>query len=95
VRTKPETLQQVKQGLLEILTDTRTEAGCINYDLHQSNDDPCVFLLYENWLTGAALDAHLQTPHVQTFLSKAETLTAEPVDICRYTMIRKPNRAES
>ena len=39
----------VKAELLKLIPITLKEAGCIQYDLHQDNDNPAVFLFYENW----------------------------------------------
>ena len=32
-----------------MLTPSRAESGCFNYDVFQSNDDPAIFFTYENW----------------------------------------------
>lgn len=45
---KEKELQQVLQALIE---PTRHEKGSINYDMHVSNEDPGLFLFYENWRT--------------------------------------------
>src|SRR5215469_12370594 len=34
--------------------------GNINYDLHRSNDDPDVWILYENWKAPSDLAAHFE-----------------------------------
>lgn len=39
----------VKTELLKLITPTLKEAGNIQYDLHQDNDNPAIFLFYENW----------------------------------------------
>lgn len=72
---------QVKQALLSLIPPTRSEPGCINYDLHQSPDDPCLFMFHENWASRTDLDKHLQTPHVQAAAAKAVPLLAEPFEI--------------
>ena len=35
--------------LATLVAPARVEPGNINYDLHRSNDDPDVWILYENW----------------------------------------------
>ena len=37
------------RGSLKLIDITRAEEGCINYDLHQDNENPAHFLFYENW----------------------------------------------
>ncbi len=90
LKAKPGKENDVKQRLLALIAPTRKEQGCINYDLHESLDDKTLFVFYENWTSKAALDAHLQTPHVQAFLGKADELLAEPPDIGLYRMISPP-----
>ncbi|PYS89051.1 MAG: antibiotic biosynthesis monooxygenase [Acidobacteria bacterium] len=78
---------EVRGLLLTLVAPSRAEAGCINYDLHQSADDPTEFMFYENWTRRAALDAHLDMPYLNEFDALAEELLAEPVEITFWQMI--------
>jgi quinol monooxygenase YgiN len=40
---KPEKARELEKTLQNFVVQTRRESGCVNYDLHQSNDDPNVF----------------------------------------------------
>lgn len=51
----------LKQALLDLIPSTKKEPGFIQYDLHQSLDDPKVFVFYENWKDQASLDLHQGT----------------------------------
>lgn len=73
-QAKPGKTEELKKALISFVAPTRKEAGCINYDLHQLPEDPSKFLFYENWTTKAALDVHLQTPHIQAVLPHLDTL---------------------
>jgi quinol monooxygenase YgiN len=54
--------------LLRPLRDgSRAEPGCITFDVSRSNDDPNVFVLYEEWRDQAALDEHYKTEHFTRF----------------------------
>jgi quinol monooxygenase YgiN len=66
--------EELKKALIGLVAPTRKEAGCINYDLHQSPEEPGKFLFHENWTTKAALDAHLKMPHIQVLLPRLEGL---------------------
>ena len=68
---KEEELRELLQGVIE---PTKQEAGCVNYDLHQSITDSAVFYFYENWESAEHLDAHLQSSHLQHALSRADEL---------------------
>jgi quinol monooxygenase YgiN len=65
---------ELKKILLGFIAPTRKEAGCLNYDLHQSPDDPAQFLFHENWTSRAHLDAHLQNDHIKTALPRMDEL---------------------
>lgn len=89
MNTKPVTLVatfQARPGkeivlrtiLTGLLAPTRKEAGCINYDLHVSPNDPAELLFYENWTSQTHLDAHGQTPHVQNLRAHLDELCVEP-----------------
>jgi quinol monooxygenase YgiN len=67
---------RLKKMLTSLLAPTRQEAGCINYDLHQSPDKPGRFLFHENWTSQAALDAHLQSPHMKAMLPRLDDFCA-------------------
>ena len=78
LKARPGREEEVKQILLGNVAPTRAERGCIDYDLHQSHDDPGLFLFYENWESRADLDAHGQSPHIQALRARAAELLAEP-----------------
>ncbi len=77
----------VKERLLKLLSPTRSETGCLNYDLHQSLDNPAHFLLHENWTSQEALNKHLETVHIKNFLNQADQVLAEPVEITLWKQV--------
>lgn len=79
--------ETVKKVLLSLVSPSRADAGCINYDLHQSADDKGSFLFYENWTSKDNLDKHLQTPHLKAFMEKADSILAEPAEVTLWEMI--------
>ena len=75
-------------GILTALVPlTRTEEGCISYDLHRAQEDPALFFFCENWRSKKDLDDHFATPYLQAFLGKAPELLAEPPDITFWNRI--------
>jgi quinol monooxygenase YgiN len=65
---------ELRAALIELLAPTRKEAGCLNYDLHESPEDSAKFLFHENWVSKAALDAHLESPHIKTLVPRVDKL---------------------
>jgi quinol monooxygenase YgiN len=68
---------ELRNALIRLVAPTRKESGCLNYDLHISPENPGRFLFHENWTAKAALDAHLQSPHIQALATRLEELCAE------------------
>ena len=60
--------------LKQLVTDTHTEAGCIEYKLHHSLDDENIFWMYEIWQSQAALDEHMASAHFQAFVAQTANL---------------------
>ena len=81
-----------RDAILACVAPTRAEAGCINYDLHISTEDPSKLMLYENWVSKQALDEHLEMPYLKELLGKADELFAEPVGIALWQMISEPSK---
>jgi len=78
---------RVRQILQGLLAPTRAEVGCINYDLHQSQSDPAVFVFYENWESEGHLEAHARSAHTQSFQRLADETLAEPVQITKWQIL--------
>ena len=81
IKAKAGREEEVLREIMSLIEPTRSEDGCITYDLHRAQDDPALFCLYENWRSRRDLDVHLSTPYLQAFLGKAPDLLAEPVDL--------------
>ncbi len=80
---KEKELGEVLKGLIE---PTREEAGCIQYDLHISVEDPAQYAFYERWDDQAALDLHVKTPHFGSAASRFGALTDSAPSIVVYTL---------
>ena len=77
----------VREALLDLVAQTRKEKGCINYDLHESQENPTQFAIYENWEKAADLDAHAKSAHVQAFAKIAGPLLERPAEISKWIMV--------
>jgi len=81
IKAKAGKAEQMQQDLTGLIAPTRTESGCITFDLLLDNQDPSMFVLYENWENQAALDAHFQQPYVQKVFKSYEETLAEPITV--------------
>ncbi len=80
---KEDALQSV---LSAAVAPTRRELGCYQYDLLVNANDPREYCFVERWDDDAALDEHLEMPHVRKMLSEVENLVESPPDIRRYRL---------
>ena len=74
---KAASVKEVKSELLKMIEPTRKEGGCIEYYLHQDNENPTVFLYYENWKNEAELTKHMETPHFKAMVAAVGGITDE------------------
>ena len=74
---------------------TRSESGCLRYDFHVDESDPCVFVFYENWRSQADLSEHLTKPHLKPLFDRQGELLARPVEIRQLRMLSEPDTGES
>lgn len=87
VVAKKECIQAVKTELLKLVEPTRRESGCIDYRLHQDNDDPAAFFFYENWESGDCLEKHINSEHFKAYVYAVEGMIDDKV-VYRMTMIQ-------
>ncbi|MDZ8055277.1 MAG: putative quinol monooxygenase [Aulosira sp. ZfuVER01] len=83
----PDKVEALKAVLLELIEPTRQEAGAIKYELLQNQEDPTDFTFIEEWTSNAALNIHLNSPHVQEALAKVEGLVAATPEVRRYYLV--------
>ncbi|MEM9477838.1 MAG: putative quinol monooxygenase [Pseudomonadota bacterium] len=62
----------VKAELEKLIPITRAEAGCIQYDLHQDNENPNYFMFYENWESRDLWQTHMQNDHLKAYMTATD-----------------------
>lgn len=67
----------VKAELLKLIDVTRAEEGCINYDLHQDNENPNFFLFHENWESKDLWQKHMGNAHLAEYLKATDGAVEE------------------
>lgn len=73
----PDKVEWVKSELKKLIPTTLAEEGCVQYDLHQDNDNPARFLFFENWTSRELWQAHMNAPHLEKYLEATEGAIAE------------------
>lgn len=77
IEAKKESIELVKSELLKLIDTTRNEKGCIQYDLHQDNVRPEVFLFYENWESRELWQTHIGNTHLAAYMAATEGHVAD------------------
>lgn len=78
VRVLPEGIDVFREATLQNARASLREPGVARFDVIQDRDDPTRFVLVEVYRTAAAISAHKETPHYQTWRDAVASLMAEP-----------------
>ena len=63
---------------------SRAESGCERFEVYHSETDACVFILIEQWMTLADLDAHRLAPgFTQIYQPKVLPLVERTPHLCK------------
>lgn len=77
IKANSDKVELVKAELLKLIDITRSERGCINYDLHQDNENPAHFVFYENWESRELWQMHMEAPHLAAYMEATEGAVEE------------------
>ena len=72
INAKADKVELVKAELQKLIQPTLAEQGCINYDLHQDNDNPAHFMFFENWQSRELWRKHMDSKHLADYLVAVE-----------------------
>ena len=81
LHAKPAKQAELVKILQGVVAPTRKAAGCIEYHLHVSDDDPDVIVAYEIWRSRKQLEEHLKTVHIGAFWVNRMDFLTEDADI--------------
>lgn len=77
IEAKPDQVDFISTELQLLLAPTLEEEGCLQYDLHQDNQDPATFIFYEKWESRELWQKHIESDHIQKYLSLAKDAVAD------------------
>ena len=80
-QAKPEKLDELRTRLLEMVTHSTKEPGCLFYNLHVDNSNPTIFYFLEGWKDADALAFHDKTSYVQAIIRDAADLTTDGIKV--------------
>ena len=88
---KPERRDELEEILNEWPGLARREPGWVDYCLHRSEDDPNVFMFYENWRSRRDWETHNQMPYLKAFLDRRMNYLTRDIEVRSYTMLSPYN----
>ena len=80
IRAKPGKHEQLKQELSSLVRQTQTEEGCKQFDLHQAQNDPHLFILWEQFTSQAAFDTHMEQPYTKAYFEEIKPALTESTE---------------
>ena len=86
---RPDTFEELRTRLLELVELTRVEPGCLQYELHTRDDEPLQLTFVETWASDAAHAAHDETAHVKAIQADIPRLTSGPLTVQRLRKITR------
>jgi len=87
IRAKKGMGDELGRRLWTLVEPARAEPGNINYDLHRSNEDPDVWVLYENWKDASDLTAHFELAYMKAFVAALPEVLEGEMDLRRCAMV--------
>ena len=67
IRAKQNKYIELKQELTSLVKQTQTEPGCQQFELHQAEQDPHLFVLWECFTTQSTFELHMQQPYTKNY----------------------------
>ena len=77
ITAKADQIDLVKSELEKLIAPSRQDAGCVQYDLHQDNDNPAHFMFFENWESRELWQQHMATQHLKDYKAATEGAVEE------------------
>lgn len=84
LKSKTENIEEIKDMVHNLVSNTRKEEACVRYDLHYSEN---VFIIWEEWKDQAGLDIHNNQTYLKDFIVNSESLLASPIQVYKTTQV--------
>jgi quinol monooxygenase YgiN len=78
LEAKQDRAKELESILESVIRPSRAEEACLEYRLHKSLDNPCQFVLYENWKSKEKHQEQFAKPYIKELVDKLDDLLAKP-----------------
>ena len=80
-------LDRLRTEVLAIVEPTRAEPGCLEFHLYEEKNASGTLCVHSRWKDDAAIDTHLQLPHMKRFVALLDDLVTNEVKAVRTRQI--------
>lgn len=88
VRLKPGTNVSFYDQTARLVALTRTEEGCLSFNIHHNADSTGVLIMHEIFSNEAAFQQHLKKPYVMAWFKRLDTLKAAPIEVTQLELLK-------
>ena len=87
IRAKQNRHTELKQELILLVKQTQKEPECQQFELHQAERDPHLFVLWECFATQSAFDLHMQQPYSKNYFELIKPNLTESTESIRLNKV--------
>lgn len=80
----PDQREELIEAATNLAKQSRAEDGTIDYRFTTDIEDPNVFRVFERYEDEAAMDAHMESEHYETFQKQISGLVEGDVELVRF-----------
>lgn len=80
IKCSAENHDKVVSVYRQLISETKKEEGCIDYDLFEDATDPTRMMLLETWLNTECHQKHNQSEHMKKFMPELRALCTQSGD---------------
>ncbi|UTB32765.1 MAG: antibiotic biosynthesis monooxygenase [Methanobacterium sp. ERen5] len=84
MKVKPDAKYQFMVETEPLIKHTRSENGCLSYNLYTDIDDPNLLVMLEFWKDMDSLDAHMDSVHFKAFGEAIPKYLVDAIDISKF-----------
>lgn len=78
LEAKQDKAKELEAVLETVVQPSRAENACLEYRLHKNLDNPCQFVLYENWKSKEKHQEQFTKPYIKGLVDKLGDLLVKP-----------------
>ena len=70
-----------QEALKTVVQESRKEPHALEYRVHQSQDNPSQYMLYETWSSDTAHKSQFEKPYIIAFSKAIEVMLSKPYEV--------------